>query len=123
MFVPELAQRMRGWLRSEWNADLFLYSDTDVTNAVVGYALYQHRTDEFFPERRVVYLRQFLIERKYRARGLGRRALHELIATRFPPRCTVVVDVLTANARGLHFWQQVGFQPYQMTLHASIGGG
>jgi len=121
MTIPELEVRMRGWLQSGWNADLFVRADPRAGDTVIGYALYQHRKDEFFPERRIVYLRQFLIEREHRSQGLGRTALQQLFATRFLSPCTVVVDVLTANVRGLSFWQTVGFQPYQMTLHASVG--
>lgn len=119
MTIPELALRMRGWLQSGWNADLFVRPDVQVADTVVGYALYQHRKDEFFPERKVIYLRQFLIERKYRSQGWGRSALRQLFASRFPSPCTVVVDVLSANACGVAFWRTVGFQPYQMTLHAT----
>jgi GNAT superfamily N-acetyltransferase len=66
-----------------WNADLFVHADSHAGDTIVGYALYQHRRDEFFPERRIVYLRQFLIEREYRRRGLGGSALRELFTTRF----------------------------------------
>jgi len=117
MSIPELVQRMRGWLQSGWKADIFVQAD----DTIIGYALYQHRKDEFLPDQPVIYLRQFLIEREYRDQGLGRLALHELFKARFPSRCTVVVDVLTANERGVRFWQRVGFQPYSMTLKAYVG--
>jgi len=116
MSVPELAQRMGGWLRSGWDADVFVQANTPASGTIIGYALYQHRKDDFFPDQRVVYLRQFLIKREYRDQGLGRLALRELFNARFPSKCTVIVDVLTANERGIRFWQQVGFQPYSMTL-------
>ena len=119
--VPELAERMRGWLHAEWSADLFVQSEPQGVDTIIGYALYQRRQNEFFPGRPVIYLRQFLIVREHRGRGQGRRALKDLIETRLPSRCTLVVDVLTANTRGLGFWQRVGFQPYQMTLKAFIG--
>lgn len=94
---------------------MFVHADSHAGDTIVGYALYQHRRDEFFPERRIVYLRQFLIEREYRRRGLGGSALRELFTTRFPSPCTVVAEVLTANACSAAFWQRVGFQPYQRT--------
>ena len=121
MSVPELAQRMRGWLQGGWNADLFVQANTRADDTIIGYALYQYRQDEFFPDQTVVYLRQFLIEREYRDTGLGRRALQELFKVRFQSPCTVVVDVLTTNERGLNFWQRAGFQPYQTTLKAYVG--
>ncbi len=120
MSIPELEQRMRGWLQGSWHADLFLKRDTG-GDAIVGYALYQHRKDEYLPNRPEVYLRQFFIERPYRSQGLGRTAIQILFSTRFPPRCTAVVDVLVANQRGLRFWQRVGFHPYQTTLKAQVG--
>lgn len=121
MSVPELTQRMRGWLDSGWNADIFMQSDTQANESIIGYALYQHRKDEFFPDQSVVYLRQFLIERERRDQGFGRRALQELLRGRFPSRCTIIVDVLTTNERGMGFWRQMGFQPYSMTLKAYVG--
>jgi len=121
MSIPELAQRMRGWLQSGWNADIFMEANSRGDETIIGYALYQHRKDEFFLDRSVVYLRQFLIEREHRNRGWGRRALQELFEARFPSRCTVVVDVLTANKRGVRFWEQVGFQAYSLTLKAYVG--
>lgn len=122
MSIPELEQRMRRWLQNDWRADLFLQSNTEEDTTLVGYALYQHRKDEYTPDCPEVYLRQFFIERPYRSQGLGRLAIQMLFSTRFAPRCTVVVDVLAANQRGLHFWKQVGFQPYQTTLKARVGG-
>ena len=121
MSIPELEQRIRRWLQSDWRADLFLQSNIEDDTTLVGYALYQNRKDEYTPDCPEVYLRQFFIERPHRGQGLGRLAIQMLFSTRFPPRCTVVVDVLAANQRGLRFWQQVGFQPYQTTLKARVG--
>ena len=120
MTPAELAVRMHGWLQSGWNADLFVLNQRCADDSVIGYALYQHRADEWVPERRVVYLRQFLIDRACRRKGFGRIALRELFATRFPAPCTVVVDVLTANAHGVEFWRAMSFKPYQITLHATV---
>jgi GNAT superfamily N-acetyltransferase len=84
MTISELVVRLRGWLQSGWNADLFVRAIPSEADAIIGYALYQYRRDEFFPERRIVYLRQSLIEREHRSHGLGRTALRQLFATRFP---------------------------------------
>ncbi|OXS59817.1 hypothetical protein B1A99_09755 [Cohnella sp. CIP 111063] len=48
----QLKQRMRDWLTSDWKVDL-LVSGEDV----VGYALYQFRSNVYRPEVREAYLR------------------------------------------------------------------
>jgi predicted acetyltransferase len=111
MSVSELEQRMRGWLHSDWKIDLFI-----VEEIIVGYAVYQFRQDEYFPEQSIVYLRQMYIVRDKRSRGLGRRALQSLAQTRFPKDCAVVIDVLATNPRGFNFWSQVGYQTYCTTM-------
>lgn len=116
MSVAQLAERMRGWLLGDWAARLFLADEQ-----IIGYALYQLRRDEYFPDQIVVYLRQFYIEREARRRGLGTEALRTLVAEHFPPDCTVVIDVLAANLQGYAFWQHAGFQPHCITMHRKGG--
>ena len=111
MSVAELQQRMGGWLRSDWRADLFVENET-----VVGYAVYQLRQDEYFPNNSMVYLRQMYIDRDQRSRKLGRLALQALAQTRFPADCIVAIEVLATNLRGAKFWSQVGFQSYCTTM-------
>ena len=80
MSIDQLAERMRGWLLSDWEVRLF------ATNVgVVGYAVYQARRDEYFPDQTIVYLRQFYIERELRGQGLGTAACRALVAEHFPP--------------------------------------
>ena len=127
MSTLELEQRMRDWLDGGWNADLFVESRAmpdehlDEGESVVGYAVYQRRRDEDDQDEAVIYLRQFFIDRPYRDKGLGTLALRDLVNSRFPARCTVVVDVLAANPRGLRFWQRVGFHPHMTTLKLETG--
>ncbi len=111
MSVPELEQRLRGWLDSGWKADLFVNGD-----AVVGYALYQERGDEYDATRRVIYARQFFVERSRRRRRLGAEAFSVLRRTRFPGRCKVVLDVLSANTGALRFWEHLGFLQHVVVL-------
>jgi GNAT superfamily N-acetyltransferase len=112
MSLDQLAERMRSWLRGDWEVRLF------ATGAgVAGYAVYQTRYDEYFPEQTVVYLRQFYIEQEMRRRGLGTAAFRALAAEHFPPGSTIVIDVLASNPRGAEFWRHVGFQPYCTTMH------
>lgn len=112
MSTDELQQRMQGWLRGDWQVELFVDGDT-----VVGYVVYQFRRDDYFPDRVVVYLRQFYIERAKRNRGLGNLAIRTLAQKHFPAECTIVIDALASNPKGYQFWAKVGFQPYCTTMH------
>lgn len=107
MTLAELEARMRGWVEGAWTVLLIL-----VAGEVAGYALYQERRDEYFPEHVEVYLRQFFIRRDRRGRGIGRAALERILAGWLPAGATVTVDVLATNPGGLAFWQRVGFAPY-----------
>ena len=111
MSVEQLRQRMQGWLGGDWKVDLFVEGD-----AVVGYAVYQFRQDEYLPAKTIVYLRQMFIERAKRSRGLGSHAFELLTQTRIPADCPIVIDVLATNPKGAKFWSQVGFQPYCTTM-------
>ena len=112
MSVEQLRHRMQGWLVNDWRIDLFVEND-----AVVGYAVYQFRQDEYLPDKTIVYLRQMFIERAKRSHGLGTRAFELLTQTRIPADCPIVIDVLVTNPKGAKFWSQVGFQPYCTTMH------
>ena len=112
MSAEQLRQRMQGWLVGEWKIDLFVEGD-----AVVGYAVYQFRQDEYLPHQTFVYLRQLYIERDQRSRGLGSRAFQLLTQTRIPTDCPIVIDVLTTNPKGARFWSYLGFHPYCTTMH------
>lgn len=112
MSVDELQQRMRGWLHGDWQAALFIEAES-----TAGYAVYQFRQDDYFPEKTVVYLRQFYIERDRRNKGLGSLAFRTLARERFPEECTIVIDALASNPKGYGFWSKLGFQPYCTTMH------
>ena len=112
MSIEQLRQRMQRWLDAAWKVDLFVEAD-----AVVGYAVYQFRQDEYLPDKTIVYLRQMFIERAQRGRGLGSRAFELLMQTRIPADCPIVIDVLATNPKGAKFWSQAGFQPYCTTMH------
>ena len=63
MTVPELEQRMKGWLASEYAAMLF-----ENDGEVVAYALYREQPEE-------IYLRQLFVARNRRRKGVGREAV------------------------------------------------
>lgn len=119
MGVDQLRERMAGWLRAGWCADLILRDE----DGVVGYALYQIRADEYFPDRQFVHLRQFFLDRPHRGRGLGSGALRLLRGTRFPAGAYVRIDVLVCNPRGRRFWEKNGFGEYATTMHCGRAPG
>ena len=104
MTIEQLAERMAGWLRSEYRAVLF--EDDD---AVVGYALFRREPD-------YVYLRQFFVRPEYRRKGIGRDSLRWLWANAWRDAPRLRIDVLTGNGTGHAFWQAVGFRDYCITM-------
>jgi predicted acetyltransferase len=104
MTVPELEQRMRGWLASEYAAVLF-ESDAEI----VAYALYRERPEE-------IYLRQLFVARNRRRQGIGRAAFEILRSKIWPQDRRLTVDVLVQNTAAIAFWRAVGYQDYCLAL-------
>jgi len=104
MAVPELEQRMRGWLQSEYSAILF-----EDGNDTVAYALYREQTDE-------IYLRQLFVRGHRRRQGIGRQAVEVLRSQIWPRGKRLTVDVLVKNTAAIAFWRAVGYQDYCLTL-------
>jgi GNAT superfamily N-acetyltransferase len=109
MGVPELVERMRGWLEGEYRAAVGI-----VGGEVVAYALW--RKD---PE--WMYLRQLFVTRGHRREGIG-RAFVEWLKKEVWAGCERIrVEALTANPEGLAFWRAVGFEDYCITLEMTPG--
>jgi ribosomal protein S18 acetylase RimI-like enzyme len=104
MTVPELRERMEGWLRGEYSATVF-----EVAGVAAGYALFR-RESEF------VYLRQFYVAPEHRRRGIGRAALAWLRADAWRDAPRIRLDVLVNNPAGIAFWRAVGFRDYCLTM-------
>jgi predicted acetyltransferase len=104
MTIPELEQRMRGWLESEYVAILF-----EEGGEVVAYALYREQPDE-------IYLRQLFIVRHRRRQGLGKQAMHLLRSEIWPKTKWLTVEVLVANTAAVAFWRAVGYYDYSLKL-------
>jgi RimJ/RimL family protein N-acetyltransferase len=115
MSIQELEERMKGWLFSDRNIDLIY-----MRSEIVGYALYQFRKNQYFPNEREVYLRQYYIKPAYRMKGLGQEGIKLLKEIRFKDIQTVNIDVLINNQVGMNFWQKVGFIPYSMTMNMNM---
>jgi GNAT superfamily N-acetyltransferase len=102
--LPELADRMRGFLRGGYQAIIF-----EQDSAPVAYALYHQAADG-------IYLRQFFVDRQCRRRGIGRQAMNMLKSEVWPPGQRITVEVLVNNHVGHEFWKAVGFVDYAVTL-------
>jgi predicted acetyltransferase len=100
MTLPELEQRMRGWLSSEYAAVIF-----EDGQEVVAYALYREQAEE-------VFLRQFFVVRHRRRQGLGRQAFEILRSRVWPTNKRLTVDVLVHNTAAIAFWRAVGYRDY-----------
>ncbi len=104
MTVPELKERMRGWLAGEYQARLFL-----LNGEPVAYSLYRESQDE-------IYLRQFFVRRDLRRQGIGRRAVDLLQGEIWRRDKRLTVEVLTANQPAVAFWRSVGYRDYSLCL-------
>jgi predicted acetyltransferase len=104
MTVPQLEQRMRGWLESEYVAILF-----EEGGEVVAYALYREQPDE-------IYLRQLFVVRHRRRQGLGKQAMHLLRSEIWPKTKRLTVEVLVANTAAVAFWRAIGYRDYSLKL-------
>lgn len=111
MSMNELQERMRNWILGNWNVDVLQDDDK-----IIGYAVYQISNDEYFPEKKSVYLRQFFIQSEHRNKGYGSLGIRFLRETRFPKVCAVSIDVLSSNTKGVHFWSKAGFQTYYLNM-------
>src|SRR3954467_9781170 len=104
MTVPELEQRMKGWLASEYAGMMF-----QDNGHVVAYALYREQPEE-------IYLRQLFVVRNRRRQGLGREAIEILRSQIWPTNKRLTVDVLVHNTAAVAFWRAVGYKDYCLTL-------
>jgi len=104
MTVPELEQRMRGWLQSEYSSIIF-----EEKNETVAYALYREPGEE-------IYLRQLFVIPDCRRQGIGRQAIEILRSQIWPRNKRLTVEVLVKNTAAVAFWRAVGYQDYSLTL-------
>jgi predicted acetyltransferase len=104
MTVPELEQRMKGWLSSEYATVLY-----ENDGEVVAYTLYREQPEEIF-------LRQLFVVRNCRRQGIGRQAFEILRSKIWPKNKRLTVDVLVQNTAVVAFWRAVGYKDYCLTL-------
>src|SRR4051812_6551420 len=82
MTVPQLEQRMRGFLAGEYRAVIF-----EEGKALVAYALYREQPEE-------IYLRHLFVVRDRRRRGIGRSTMEILRSQVWPRGKRLTVEVL-----------------------------
>ena len=104
MSLPQLRERMKGWLEGEYKALIF-----ELGSAPMAYALYREGDTE-------IYLRQLFVQRGCRRQGIGREAVSLLQSQVWPRDKRLTVEVLTANAPAVAFWRSVGYTDYCLTL-------
>jgi GNAT superfamily N-acetyltransferase len=109
MTLPELVERMAGWLRGEYEAVLL-----EDAGFPVGYALFC-RGPEY------VYLRQFYVRPERRRRGVGRDAVKWLRQHAWAGAARIRLDVLIENTAAMAFWRAVGFRDYCLTMEFEAG--
>lgn len=110
--VHQLTLRMQTWLDSNWSAVMIFKN-----SALIGYLLYQQRQDDNYMDERVIYVRQFFVQRTYRRRGIGREAFEQIVNEYFPSGTKIMLDVLATNPEALRFWEDLGFQQYSTALY------
>jgi GNAT superfamily N-acetyltransferase len=105
MTVPQLAERMAGWLRGA-GYEAVLFEDAGM---VKGYALYRRETEH-------VYLRQLFVRPEFRRCGIGREAIGWLWRNAWQGVPRLRIEVLIGNKDAQAFWQSVGFTDYCVTM-------
>ena len=115
--LKEYEDRFREWLDTNiWTVDVFLHD-----GQVVGYSVYQERTDYYDPNEAVIYIRQYYIKRSHRRLGLGKAAFQILIDTRFPKDVqSIALDVMATNSAGQNFWRKLGFNDYFFSMKKEL---
>ena len=102
MSLSELENRMTEFLNTEYNAYYFI-----VDQQIVGYALIKMSIEP-------IYLRQFLINRKYREQHYGKQAFQMLMQHLGLKR--IDLEVLPWNEIGYSFWKSCGFKEMSIAM-------
>lgn len=110
MTVPQLEERMRGFIEGEYRAIIF-----EQSGEVVAYALYREKPEE-------TYLRQLFVVRQRRRQGIGRQAVEILRSQVWSKSKRLTVEVLVKNQAAVAFWRAVGYADYALTLEINATG-
>jgi ribosomal protein S18 acetylase RimI-like enzyme len=108
MSIPELEERMRGFLKGKYEAIIF-----EDAGEIVAYALFCDNGDH-------IYLRQLFVSRDHRRRGIGRKAMEILKNKILSKNKRITVEVLSHNKSGYAFWRAVGFKDHSIELEMPV---
>ena len=114
MDLAELQERLTQWLSAERDAVIVERGED-----VIGYMLFWRMTDEFYPYRDSIYIRQFFIQPSFRRRGIGQVAFDRIIDEFLDKDVALTLDVLQSNPEGKAFWAKLGFVEYHTTMRRS----
>jgi ribosomal protein S18 acetylase RimI-like enzyme len=114
MGIPELEQRMRGFLAGGYRGVLVLRGGD-----AAGYCLWRPEEGPHGGPAGI-YLRQYYIKPKFRRQGLGRAALRQIVKKYFAGAAFVCLDVLECNAAGRAFWEDFGFEPVYTRMNLDL---
>ena len=114
MGLPELEQRMAGFLESGYEGVLIL-----ADGMTAGYCLWRPEEGRWGGGPGV-YLRQYYIKPEYRRQGLGRSALSSIIREQLAGAAFIELDVLECNEAGKEFWESVGFKTVYRRLELEL---
>ena len=106
MNISELESRMKGFLETDYSAYFFIED-----NQIIGYALIRNTSTP-------LYLRQFLIDRKYRKHHYGTQAFQMLL--QYLDIKEIDLEVLPWNKNGLAFWKHCGFEETCIAMRYKI---
>lgn len=97
MDIKQLAERMSGWLHTEYRGYLVLIDDQ-----VRGYCLYRDDGNHY-------YLRHLFVDRGFRRQGIATQLLDWMYAHIWTEK-KVRLDVLIHNQEAIAFYQWYGFE-------------
>ena len=97
MTVEQLAERMIGWLQTEYRSYLGMIGDR-----IAAYCLYRDDVKYY-------YLRHLYVDREFRQQGIATQLLDWMYANIWIDK-KVRLDVLIHNERAIAFYEQYGFK-------------
>ena len=110
MTLPQLHQRMSGWLQGDYTAVIFSKGPQ-----TAGYALYRNDPEW-------IYLRQLFVKPEMRRKGIAREAISWLKKNAWKGTKPIRIEVLVGNPDGISFWKAVGFKDYCITMEMENSG-
>lgn len=103
MTVPQLAERMTGWLQGEYTGYL-----ARIDGRITAYCLFRDDGDYY-------YLRQLFVDRDFRRQGIATHLLDWMFSEIWTEK-KVRLDVLAHNEGAIAFYRHYGFKTQVLRL-------